>query len=204
MSTEIKTPSGREVEIHDISSRLLVVPIGTVLHVPHGHEWYVMSIAVLPTRGYTPPLGAGEVRDARAWGDLQLRVNDAQDASFRANVLTLIDRYWGRFNLNPMLPEFAAKLTAAQQALHTAPKIHDLYVLLDHLSLAYTQYLDAAAPKLDAPLTLHSDVRFTVEHVAADDGIAEILTDSALGDVPVKVTRSLDVELSLIIKRPVS
>ncbi len=85
-----------------------------------------------------------------------------------------------------------------------APKISELHVLLDHLSFAYAQYLDAAAPKLDSPLTLRSSVNYTIEHVAAEADVAEMLIDSELGNVPVKVTRSLDVELSLLIKRPVS
>jgi len=200
----VTLPTGQQIEIHDISARLLVVPIGTVLRVPDGHEWYLMSVAVLPTRGYVSPLGTGETRDARAWGDLQIRMNDASDALFRANVLTLIDRYWGRFNLNPMLPELAARLTAAQQALHTAPKISEMYTLLDHLVIKYQQYLDTAAPKLETSVTLRSGVHYAIEHVAAEAGVAEMLVDSELGAVPVKVTRALDVELSLMVKRPVS
>jgi hypothetical protein len=162
-------------------------------------------MAVLPTRGYTPPLGTGEVRDARAWGDLQIRVNDAPDTHFRTNVLTLIDRYWGRFNLNPLLPEIAAKLTAAQQAMYTAPKISEMYTLMDHLVLKYSQYLDAAAPKFETPLRLDGGARFTIEHVTSEGvAVTEVLRDSELGSLNVKVLRALDVELSTIIKRPVS
>jgi hypothetical protein len=194
-----------EIQISDISPRLFVVPIGTMVHVPDGHEWFIMGVTVLPTRGYTPPLGTGEMRDARAWGDLQIRVNDKVHTSFRANVLTLIDRYWGRFNLNPMLPELAAKLTAAQQALYTAPKLSELYTLMGHLDIAYQQYIDAAAPRLDKPVQLAGGARFVIEHVACEDAtVTEMVTDSDLGSMPVKVTRALDVELSMLIKRTVS
>jgi len=201
----ITGPDGGKIEIHDISPRQFVVPVGTVLRIPNDHEWYVTGVAVLPTRGYTPPLGAGEDRDARAWGDLQLRVNDAPDAQFRANILTLIDRYWGRYNLNPTLPELAARLTAAQQAMYTAPKISELYTLLDHVLVQYTQYLDAAAPKLETPLILRGGWHFTVECVPSEGPVAtEVLHDSGLGMLPIKVVRALDVELSTIVKRPVS
>lgn len=193
------------LQISDISPRLLVVPIGTTLHVPADHEWYIMGVAVLPTRGYAPPLGAGETRDARAWGDLQIRVGDTAHASFRANVLTLIDRYWGRFNLNPMLPELTAKLVAAQQSLFTAPKLSEMYALMGHLDIAYQHYLDAAAPRLDAPVKLLGEARFTIEHVACEDAsVTAMLTDAQLGSMPIKVTRALDVELSMIVKRTVS
>jgi hypothetical protein len=194
-----------DIVISDISPRLFVVPIGTTLHVPDGHEWYIMGIAVLPTRGYAPPLGAGEVRDARAWGDLQIRIDDAAHASFRANVLTLIDRYWGRFNLNPMLPGLTAKFAAAQQAMYTAPKLSEMYTLMGHLDVAYQQYIDAAAPRLDKPMQLNGGARFTIEHVACEDAtVTEMLTDSELGSRPIKVTRALDVELSTFIKRVIS
>ncbi len=198
-------PDGQKIEVHDISTRQFVVPVGTTLTIPDGHEWYVMGIAVLPVRGYTPPLGAGEVRNARAWGDLQLRVNDSPDAQFRANVLTLIDRYWGRYNLNPTLPEITARLTAAQQAMYTAPKISELYTMMDHLLIQHAQYLDAAAPKLETSLTLRGGWHFTVECVASvGPAVDEVVTDSQLGTVDVKVLRALDVELSMIIKRPVT
>lgn len=205
-------PDGQKIEVHDLSSRLMVVPVGTTFLVPDGHEWYITGVAVLPTRGYTPPLGAGETRDARAWGDLCIRtdavpVTDSlrvPSRHLRANVLALIDRYWGRFNLMPTLPEFTAKLVTAQQLMFTAPKISELYTLMDHLTLAYQQYLDAAAPRLDTPLQFNGGTKFTVEHLPFEDGVVDEVTDVALGNVPVKVTRALDVELSMIVKRPVS
>lgn len=195
-----------EIQISDISPRLMTIPIGTTLEVPQGHEWYITGVAVLPTRGYVPPL-TGEARDARSWGDLQIRVHDRGPGDyFRANVLTLIDRYWGRFNLNPSLPDIAAKLTAAQQAMYTAPKLSDMYTLMDHLMIKYAQYLDTAAPRLEQPLQLNGGARFTIECVAPEgETVAEVLHDSELdADIKVKVLRALDVELSMLVKRPVS
>lgn len=193
----------REIEVHDISPRLFTVPVGTTFVVPDDHEWHLMAMSVLPTRGYEPPLGAGESRNAQAWGDLQIRVDDNPNPYFRTNVLTLIDRYWGRFNLNPLLPQLAAQLTAAQQAMYTAPKIASMYTLMDHLTSSYAQYLNAAAPQFEMPLHLKGGARFTIEHVASDSDTATTLIDKFAG-VDVDHLRALDVELSTIIKRPVS
>lgn len=201
----LTSPTGSDIEVSDISHRLMNVPLGTTLRVPDRHEWYITGVAIMPTRGYTPPLGAGETRDARAWGDLQIRVNDQPDAHFRANVLTLIDRYWGRFNLNPSLPELVAKLTEAQQVMFTAPKLSELYTLMDHLVIKHMEYIDAAAPRLDKPVVLQGGVQCMIEHVPSDGpAVAEVMTDTQLGNFDIKILRALDVELSVIVKRPVS
>jgi len=200
----VQLPGGATVQVSDISPRQLVVPVGTTLQVPAEHEWYVTSMAVLPTRGYVPPLGAGEERDARAWGDLQISVNGAP-GTYRMNVLTLIDRYWGRYNLNPLLPEVTARLTAAQQAAYTAPKLTELHVHLDHLVMTHGQYLDAAAPRFDAPLILKDGAKFTIEHVPSETGaVIEVLVDADHGPQQVNVLRALDVELIMLVKRPIS
>lgn len=195
----------RLTEVHDVSPRIFTIPVGTTLHVPDGHEWFINAMAVLPTRGYVPPLGADETRNARAWGDLQIRVNDKPDAHFRTNVLTLIDRYWGRLNLNPLLPEISAKLTALQQAMYTAPKISEMYTLMDHLAHAYSQYVDAAAPKFEMPLVVPSGAKFTIEHVPSDvDTVVDTMRDIEGGVIDVQVLRALDVEVSTIIRRRVT
>lgn len=76
---------------------------------------------------------------------------------------------------------------------------------MDHLVLTYTQYLDAAAPKLETPL--RSTVARTSQSNMSRPTVQlspEVVTDTQLGTMDVKVLRALDVELSTIIKRPVS
>jgi len=182
---------GQEVEIHDLSSRQLLVPVGTTICVPAGHEWTITSMSAPPVRGYVPPVGS-ETRNPREWGDIQISLEGSPNAPVRTSALTLMDRYWGRCNLSPELPDVITKLAHAQHALVTAPKIPELLLMLEHVTFALHEYLQAAASPFPTPITVRGERRFTVEHVDCENAIEPHLT------------RPLDVELFVILKRPVA
>jgi hypothetical protein len=183
----LNLPNGNQIEIKDISPRQLVVPVGTTLRVPEGHNWLVRSVTVLPTTGYTPPLGVGEARDLYVFGDLSLRVGENKDDSFCANVLTLMDRYWGRHNLNPHLYDAAMKLQQAQHAVFTAPTIPELQQTLGKARECLTEYLTAASPLSDSPVLVRGPADLHVRHVHRH----------------ANTLLALDVELLLMINRPI-
>jgi len=200
------TPDGRVVEVNDIGTRQLILPVGTTVQVPEKHTWFIVSMSALPNQYYTPPLGAGELRDVRSWGDVQICING--QPHFRTNVVTLMDRYWGRYNLNPQLPEITAKLTQAQQALYTAPKIAELAKAMEYAQEWLANYLTVASPKFESPLQL-SGGSFTIEHVACDALPATTVDYAAMAadtpiTVPIQVTSIIDVELLLMIRRPIA
>ena len=189
--SKLTLPNGQEIELHDLSSRQLLVPVGTSIVVPSEHEWRITAMSVPPVRGYVPPIGS-ETRDSQSWGDIQIRVDDSLNAQFRTSALTLMDRYWGRYNLSPELPDLVAKLTQAQHALITAPKISELLLLVDRATVALHVYLQAAAPAFPMPITVTGNQRFTVEIVDCEGAVEHYMA------------RTLDVELLVLMKRPVS
>jgi hypothetical protein len=188
---KIRLPDGKEIEVHDLSARQMLVPVGTTIVVPLGHEWTITAMFVPPVRGYVPPIGS-ETRDSQSWGDVQIRIDDSPNAQLRTSVLTLMDRYWGRCNLSPELPDLVAGLQRAQHALITAPKITELSVSLDQATIALQQYLMAAAPMLATPVTVAGNRRIAIEIVDCE------------GHVEHHLARALDVELLVWVKRPVS
>lgn len=184
----ITMPDGTQAEVHDLSSRQLLVPAGTALIVPAGHEWTIMSLTAPPVRGWIPPIGTA-TRNAEEWGDIQIRLGARPLA--RISTLTLMDRYWGRCNLAPELPDVVAKLAHAQHAVATAPTIHELRMTLERAGVALDEYMRVAAPPL-IPLQMSSQCCFVVEHIDCENASQP------------HVVRPIDVELYVIIKRPVS
>jgi hypothetical protein len=189
--SKVTLPGGQVIELHDLSSRQLLVPVGTTVRIPIGHEWTITSMSAPPVRGYVPPVGS-ETRNSHEWGDVQIRVDDLPNAQFRTSALTLMDRYWGRYNLSPELPDLVAKLTQAQHALITAPKISELLLLVDRTTVALHTYLQAAAPAFPTPITVTGNQRFTVEIVDCEGAVEHYMA------------RTLDVELLVLMQRPVS
>lgn len=183
-------PDGRKIELKEVDSRQLVVPTGATMHVPENVTWIIKAMSVLPRPSYAPP--GTEARDPRFWGDVQIRLRDR--AYFRTGALTLMDRYWGRYSLNPELPEAVAKLEQAQHAVLTAPRIPDLAIALAQGAEAARAYIEVAAPMFPQPIIVPGDTSFTVEHldcaVQAED---EVLRKPGY----------LDVELLLMVQRPV-
>jgi hypothetical protein len=183
-------PDGRIISLVDIGSRQLVVPTGATIRVPEGCEWLITAMSVLPTRNYVPPDGSVR-RDVADWGDVQIRIEDAR-AHCRTSALTLMDRYWGRYNLSPCLPEAVAKLELAMHAVQTAPRIVELARALEAGLEAVRGYLGAAMPQFTSPVMISGGRSFTIEHVDC-----EVHTDQ------LRAPGALDVELLLIVKRPV-
>lgn len=204
-TNKIILPDGQEIQINDIASRQIILPVGASVRVPQEHEWTIMGMSALPVVGYVPPLGT-ESRNARAWGDIQIRVNDSPNEQSRTNVLTLMDRYWGRYNLNPALPEVAAKLVHAQQALLASPKIQELSTALDHAFQQLNAYLMAAAPSFGISVTVRDGSRFTIEHVPESEESGVLSGDVTLPDGSRHTVHrsgaTLDVELLVMIRRP--
>jgi hypothetical protein len=174
----------RQVEVFDVVTRHLVLPTGTSVVIPHKHEWVIMAMTALPHPSYSPP---GTPRDAYAFGDVRLRV-DGRDF-FHANALTLMDRYWGRYNLHPEIADVVAKLDEAQHALQTAPTIPDLAMWIEKAADAAKLYQNTVSPSFDKPGIVKSEETLTIEQAPCQ------------GDT-VQYT-SIDVELLLVIKRPV-
>ena len=189
--SKLTLPNGQEVELHDLGWRQLLVPVGTSITVPATHEWTILGMVIPPVRDYVPPVGS-ETRDAQKWGDVQIRLEGAEHAQSRSSVLTLMDRYWGRCNLCPEWPEVAAKLAHAQHAVVTAPKITELFAALEHARYALQEYLGTADSPFPVPVTVTGERRFTVEHVGCENASEPHLV------------RPLDVELRVVLKRPVS
>lgn len=185
----------QKIRLHEIGSRQLVVPTGAILRVPEGCEWFIVAMSVLPRHGYTPPDGAS-VRDVRRWGDVQIRLDD-QRAYFRTAALTLMDRYWGRYNLNPNLSEVTSKLEHALHLIHTAPSIPELARAIEHGLEMTRAYLQVAAPQFPSPITVSGGKSFWIEHLdCADENGANSSSRRPPG--------ALDVELLITTKRPVS
>lgn len=184
----ITLPNGQQVEMVDVGTRQLVIPAGTTVKVPKGQEWFIIAMSVLPSEGYTPPDGVTTRPHAR-WGDVQIMCNGTAD--FRTSVLTLMDRYWGRYNLNPSYPDVLAKLEHANHAVRMAPKITELARALEHAADMVRAYLQIAMPSFPTPIRVKEGDSFTVEHVQCDHG--EAINCGAV-----------DVELLLMTRRRVS
>jgi hypothetical protein len=195
----VELPDGREVEVTDSTAvevtdvvwRQVVLPVGSALHVPPKQQWVVVAMSVLPHYQYTPP-GAGE-RDTYAFGDVLLDVAGTAE-HWRANALTLMDRYWGRYNLNPELREAVTKLEEAQYAVSTAPSLPELGLAVEKALDLTKRYSEAAAPEFAKPAVAPEGSTLAIEQVECevDDDI----------HAPIKFT-GLDVELLLVIRRPV-
>jgi hypothetical protein len=177
-------PGPDKIEVFDVVNRHLVLPVGTSVSVPARHEWVVLSMTVLPHPSYSPP---GTPRDVYAYGDIQLCIDD-QDV-LRANALTLMDRYWGRYNLHPELTDALAKLEQAQHAIQTAPTLPDLAITIEKASDAAKHYQDAVAPRFDKPGIVKEGCTLTVSQERC-----EFEAEPRYA--------SLDIELLLVIKRP--
>jgi hypothetical protein len=201
-------PNGERIELHDVGGRQLVIPAGTTVQVPKDQEWFITAMSVLPSEGYTPPDGVG-TRPYAHWGDVQILYGGKPH--FRTSVLTLMDRYWGRYNLNPSYPDVVAKLEHANHAVRMAPKIHELAQALEHAANMVRAYLLIASPSFPTPIAVKEGESFTVEHVECEHVFGEEGTSDGVSDVTFMVTGAgamkarsravVDVELLLMTKR---
>lgn len=189
--SKLTLPDGKEIELHDLGWRQLLVPVGASITVPAQHEWTILGMSVPPIRGYVPPIGSA-TRNAQTWGDVQIRLEGATNAQSRTSVLTLMDRYWGRCNLCPEASEIASKLAHAQHAALTAPEISELLTTLEYARMALQEYLGAADPPFPVPITVTGERRFTIEHVDCENT-----------SEPHRAGL-FDVELRVVLKRPVA
>ena len=173
------------LEVREVVNRQLVLPVGVTMVVPPEHQWVIQSMTVLPHPNYSPP---GTPRDQYAFGDVQLHVGS--HSQIRANALTLMDRYWGRYNLDPTLGEVVAKLDEAQHAVQAAPTIPELAMAIERAGDAANHYQDTVSPHFDKPALANAGDQITTEQVQCEAG----------GTVKHK---ALDVELLFVISRPV-
>lgn len=175
--------------IHDVVVRQLIVPVGTTIRVPDDHEWGISALAALPHPQYSPP---GGERDPYAFGDICLQLGDLP--TIRMNAYTLMDRYWGRYNLTPELPEVVAKLEEAQHAIQSAPTIPGLALAIEQAAQALSFYQQQVMPDFKEQMLLVKERGLlTVQQVACQRGHEA---------VPITY-HAVDVELHVIIKRPV-
>jgi hypothetical protein len=203
-------PNGEKIDLVDICGRQLVIPAGTMVQAPKDQEWFITAMSVLPSEGYTPPDGVG-TRSYAHWGDVQILYGGKP--YFRTSVLTLMDRYWGRYNLNPSYPDVVAKLEHANHAVRMAPKIRELAQALEHAADMVRAYLQIASPAFPTPIRVKEGESFTVEHVECEhvfgqDGTASgtdkyafALPGGRTMEAPVR--GAVDVELLLLTKRRV-
>jgi len=206
----ITLPNGEKIDLVDICGRQLVIPAGTMVQVPKDQEWFITAMSVLPSEGYTPPDGVG-TRPYAHWGDVQILYGGK--SYFRTSVLTLMDRYWGRYNLNPSYPDVVAKLEHANHAVRMAPKIHELAQALEHAADMVRAYLQIASPAFPTPIGVKEGGSFTVEHVECEhvhgeegtaDGVNKVTFMLPGGSTIEARSRAVvDVELLLLTKRRV-
>lgn len=173
-----------EVIVYDVVTRQLVLPAGTVLRVPMDHEWVITAITAIPHPRYSPP---GTPRDQYEFGDVILRVKDSH--YFQGNALSMMDRYWGRYNLNPELSEVITKIEDAQHAVQSAPTIPDLALAVELTERAVLNYQNAVSPRFETPVIAKSGDEVAVEQTACKGHKEATYT-------------SLDVELLVVVKRP--
>ena len=191
--TALRLPNGNEIHLTDISPQQIVVPMGTQIVVPTGQEWQLVAAAVIPTADYIPPMGTYETRDVYRYGDVRItrQMRGERDEAFRANALALMDRYWGRHNVNPHLFDATMKLSYMQQAALTAPAIRELGVMLRAAREELVRYLSVASPLETVPACFVGPSALQIEHAAC--GAPESSPSPLL----------LDVELLFYIKRSV-
>jgi hypothetical protein len=170
----------------------MIVPVGTRIEVPshdddpQGHQWILMGIAVVPHPSYTSP---GTDRDMRTFGDVCVYFDDER-ILHRLNAYTLMDRYWGRYNLSPELPDLTAKLEMMQHAARSAPRLLDLAQAIEAARDALIYYQQAVTPLFDKPITVPAGRTFRVVQLPCKD------------DSPFRYS-NIDVELFVIVRRPV-
>lgn len=198
----MRLPSGVEVSFTDRGMRQMVVPIGTTLRVPKGQTWRVVGMAVLPAPNYEAP-SPGCDRNAQAWGEVCLRTEKGIAVSM--NTLTLMDRYWGRYNLLPDYPDVIARLEHVSQAMRAAPTVPELLAAVEMACDSAYVYTTKIAPVIpwDAgapPLEVEGGAFFVVEYMTEPEKIDRKCTLPDGTTIPVKLKQLADVELTVFVK----
>lgn len=142
----------------DTDVRQMLVPSNTTLIVPRQQEWVIQSITVLPAYRYVPP-GAGD-RDVTKFGKLVVSVQGR--VLYTANIVTLMDQYWGRYTLTPTLPDQIAQLEKAQHTILSAPYVAEMATAIEAARFALMNYLALASPLLHIPLIIQEKASITL------------------------------------------
>ena len=200
MSSKIKLANGDEVTLYDLQYHPLLLPSGTQITIPKEETWTVLSVAVMPGAHYAPPDSG--LRDVELWGFIQLRLGHQKKAFYRASALTLMDRYWGRYTLNPEWPELKAKIEHLHHAAATAPYTKEMMTLVDEAQRCLSKYIHTVEPKMEQPITVKEGSMLCIEHVDYKEKGVEVFSQN--GETVVGALRDpLYVELQIAYKRPV-
>jgi hypothetical protein len=181
----------RLINVNSVNQRLMLVLPDMTVNVPSKHTaWLIQAMAALPTYGYMPPDGASD-RNARSYGDIQIVHRD--QAHLRTSVLTLMDRYWGRYNLNPGLPDLVTKIQHANHAAISAPRIASLVEALGNAVSLTREYVIAMSGLANKPVEVKGGQSFTVEWVPCE----------GFGGESFKGRNDIEVELLIVTMIPV-
>jgi len=197
----MRLPSGVEVAIFDQGMRQMVIPIGTTLRVPEKQTWTIVGMAVLPTPAYEAPC-PGCDRNALAWGEVCLR-SESGNVVVAMNTLTLMDRYWGRYNMSPNYPDIVARLEHVSHAMRAAPSVIDLLAAIEMSFDTLKAYTTKIAPVFDPPFEAGGGTAIAVEFVTEPEKIDKLFKQPDGKLITAKIGSLMDVELTVFVKKNV-